>query len=165
MKRVSLQIHALVLTAGLAIAVSAPAWAAPGFIPIAPSVVSDVLPVVSSKTVRRHESAHHEGGVWKKRRDHRDAARPERQHRKIQKAERRGGSGGDWIYRPRATPKYAYDAYGNFRVYDDHGWERHRKWDRWDHGKRKHHRRVLRKTSSSTVPSPELKKILTAMPD
>jgi hypothetical protein len=154
----------LALAAGLATIAVVPASALPILVPVAPAVRSDVVAVASSKVVRRHESAHDEGGVWKKRRHLRDAVRPERHHRRVHKGERHGGHGNDWIYRPQATPKRAYDAYGNFRVYDDDGWESHRKWDKWDHGKRKHPR-VLRRMSTSTGPSPELKEILTAVPD
>ncbi len=45
------------------------------------------------------------------------------------------------LYKPKATQKFAYDEYGNLRVYDGDGWDRdwdgrdwrkRRDWDKWD---------------------------------
>ena len=145
---------------------AAPLGAAPMLRPAVPATGSDVVPVVNSKTVRR-ESSQHDGKAWKKRRhrsERHDGARAERQHRKPHKAERRRRNGDDWLYRPRATPKYAYDAYGNFRVHDGDGWKGDHERDGRRHRKDRHRPLILNRSYKSTVPSPELQQILTAAP-
>ena len=96
------------------------------------------MPIVNSKIVRR-DKAHHDGRDWKKRRHHREF-REAKRDRWREKAHDHDGRAK--LYRPRATPKYAYDAYGNYRVYDrgrrDGDWDR---WDRWDGDRRDWDRR------------------------
>jgi hypothetical protein len=69
-------------------------------------------------------------------------------------------------FRPRATPKYAYDAYGNYRTYDGDGWDGKGHWDGWGDKKRKHRPRIYKRHSFDFQgPSPALQNILTAVPD
>jgi hypothetical protein len=159
---------AAALVSALACASLAPASATPMIRPGTPWSMSDVVPVVNSKTVRR-DGSHHEGGAWKKRRhrhDHRDGARAERRHHRSLRAERRHHDGRARLYRPRATPKYAYDAYGNRRVYDGDGWNGDDRWEGRRDGKRRHRvRRIDDYDFGYREPSRELRKILTTVPD
>jgi hypothetical protein len=152
-------IHVLALGAGVTFAGLTPGAASPLFVAMPIQAQSGVIRVQDSATIIRKE-AHHDGG-WKKRRHHREIreARRDRWRDKVHDHDGRGRH-----FRPKATPKYAYDAYGDLRVYDDDGWKRHRKWD-GDHEKHKRRVRVARRTFTSTVPSPELQEILTAVPD
>lgn len=157
---------AAALASAVALAGVAPLEAGPMIRSAGPATVSHVVPVVDSKIVRRHKPDH-DGKVWKKRRhrrDHHDGARADRRHHGDFKHKRGRRDDGDWLYRPKATPKYAYDAFGNLRVYEDDGWDRDRKWDGRGHRIRKHRPRIIRNDFDSTVPSPELLEILTAVP-
>ena len=173
-------IHAVTLATGLALTGIGYAAAAPGFVPASPVVRSDVVPIVDSKIVRR-DKAHHDGRDWKKRRHHREF-REAKRDRWREKAHDHDGRAK--LYRPRATPKYAYDAYGNYRVYDrgrrDGDWDRwdrwdgdrrdwdRRDWDRrdWDDNKRRKRPRIYRMNSlGHQEPSPGLRGVLTAVPD
>lgn len=187
MEKLPPTIHALTLAAAIAFVGAVPVSAAP--VPAMPVAVhSDVVPVVDSKVVRRYEPDR-DGLGWKKRRFQRDGFRAERRHRKyehrddVRNEDHDGGA-----HRPRATTKFAYDAYGNLRVYpgrrwgrnwDDRGWDDghsdYRYWDGGDDGRRgdwnekprrDHGPRII-KLNRSTVPHPPLvlQDILTATPD
>ena len=112
-------LHTAALAAALASAIAfggmTPAAAVPAIVPDAPAVRPDVVQVQNSTIIRR-ENSHHDGRAWKKRRHHRDAREHSREHA-------RDHDDGGRKFRPRATPKYAYDAYGNYRTYDGDGWD------------------------------------------
>ena len=165
---------AFALATGVAIAFIAPATAAPMFEPMfgpgAPTVRSDVVRVSDSARIIHRGRLDNDGGAWKKRRHHRQR-RHERRH------DARAFDGRSKLYRPRQTPKYAYDGYGNFRVYDGHRWDRDRwddggwdrDWDRrdirdWDNKRRKRPH-IKMHSFGFQEPSPELKNVLTAVPD
>ena len=149
-------IGAMVLASAIACAGLTPASAAPTFLPDTPKLRSDVVLAQNSVIIRR-ENSHHDGG-GKRRHHRRDNGHFARDHHD-----------GFQQFRPRATRKYAYDAYGNYRRYSGNGWEadRWRDWDgnRWDGEKRKHRVRI-HKPRSFTVqgPSEALQDILTAVP-
>ena len=125
-----LKLRAAALASALAWAGIVPAAAAPTFIPYAPNVQSDVVEVVeNSVTIIRRERRHRDGG------------RDMRRHRRESREHARRHDDGARQFRPRATRKYAYDADGNYRVYDGNGWEdkgrgkgrdRRRNWHRWN---------------------------------
>ena len=165
---------ALALATGMAIALIAPATAGPIFEPIfgpgAPTVQSDVVRVSDSARIIHRGRLDNDGGAWKKRRHHR-----EKRHENRRDA--RDFDGRSKLYRPKETPKYAYDEYGNFRVHDGERWDGERwdrdgwdrDWDRrdrrdWDRkrGKRPH---IMKNSFGYQEPSPGLKKVLTAAPD
>lgn len=167
-------VRVLALGAGVAIAGLTPAAASPLFVPTPAQARSDVLLVQDSATVVRRKEAHHDGG-WKKRRHHREIreARRDRWRDHMHDHDGRGRQ-----FRPKATPKYAYDAYGNLRVYDGKRWD-DRDWDHrdgWDRGddwnpeggwyKGEHGPRIyrLRRYQTGDVPPSELDDILTAVP-
>ena len=147
-------LHAAVLASAIALAGMTPAAAVPAAAPNPPTVHPHVVQVQNSTIVRR-ERPQHDGVTWKKRRHHRDARR---EHA-------RGHDGGAAKFRPRATPKYAYDAHGNYRIHDgDHRDGRNRS-HRWD-GKHKHGPRIYKlRGFGFQEPSPALKNVLTAVPD
>jgi hypothetical protein len=160
-------IHALALGAGVAFAGLTPAAASPLVVPDRPAMQTGVIQVQDSATVIRRKDAHHDS-VWKKNRHHREDREARRDRwRDVHDHDGRGRQ-----FRPKATPKYAYDAYGNLRVYDgkrwdDRDWDRHdgrRRGDDWY--KREHGPRIykLRKSTVQGVPS-VLDDILTAVPD
>lgn len=162
------QIGAMVLASALAGAVVAPAAGQPAFAPHAPKAGPAVILAQNSVVIRREL---HNGGWkkrWHQRRDNKNSARNHYDR--------------SWQFRPQATPKYAYDAYGNYRIYDGDGWRdndwRHHDWngedwngsgwdsnDGWDGNGRKHRPRIY-KRSNSTVPQPPeaLEDVLTAVP-
>jgi hypothetical protein len=167
-------IHALALGAGVAFAGLTPAVASSLVVPSRSAMQTGVIQVLDSATVViRRKDAHHDS-VWKKRRHHRQDREARRDRwRDVHDHDGRGRQ-----FRPRATPKYAYDADGNLRVYDgkrwdNRDWDRHDGWrrgDDWRHGddwyKREHGPRIykLRKSTVQGVPS-VLDDILTAVPD
>jgi hypothetical protein len=161
MGKAFLNIPAFALMTGVAFAAIVPAQAAPVLVPATVGAGSDVVRVQDSAKIIRREDSRHDG-VWKKRRFHRER-RDTRDH----------DDGRDRLYRPKATQKYAYDAYGNFRVYDgdgwDGGWDKRDRWDgdRWDWDKKKRKRPRIYKMNSlgHQEPSPGLKGILTTVPD
>jgi len=167
-------IHVLAL--GMGVALAGPALAAPLFVPGQPTAEPEVIRVLDSSAPFKRKD--HDDG-WKKRRHHHREGRELRDRDR----DRVHDHDGRWRahddddrgrqFRPNATPKYAYDAYGNLRVYDSDGWEK-RKWDHrdgWRHGdddwkKRKHGPRIYNfrdyeaRESFSTLDD-----ILTAVPD
>ena len=161
---------AFALATGVAIAFIAPATAAPMFVPMfepgAPTAQSDVVRVSDSAKIIHRGRLENGGGAWKKRRHHRQK-RHERRH------DARDFDGRSKLYRPRETPKYAYDEYGNYRVYegdrwDGGGWDGD--WDRrdrrdWDKKRRKRPHIIKMNSFGYQEPSPELKDVLTAVPD
>jgi hypothetical protein len=167
MGKAFLNISAFALITGVAFAAAAPVQAAPAFVQAAASAQSDIVRVQDSKIIRREDSRH--DGVWKKRRFHSEK-RHERRHDAHDFDDFDGRAK---LYRPKATPKYAYDAYGNLRIYDgdgwDGGWDKRDRWDgdRWDWDKKKRKRPRIYKMNSLGYqePSPGLKGILTTVPD
>ena len=167
---------ALALATGMAIALIAPATAAPMvglmFEPGAPTAQSDVVRVRDSARTIHRGRLENGGGAWKKRRHHRQK-RHERRH------DARDFDGRPKLYRPRETPKYAYDGYGNYRVHDGNrwddggwdgdGWDRdwdRRDWDRRDWDKKLWKRpHTMKNSFGYREPSPALKDVLTAVPD
>ena len=160
---------ALALATGMAIALIAPATAAPMvglmFEPGAPTAQSDVVRVSNSAKIIHRGRLENGGGAWKKRRHHRQK-RHERRH------DARDFDGRSKLYRPRQTPKYAYDGYGNFRVHDGERWDG----ERWDRDRDRRGRRnwgekrwkrphIMKNSFGYREPSPGLKKVLTAVPD
>ena len=151
-------VSAITLAAGLAVAGVAVTQAAPSFVPAPASVLSDVVQAqVDAKVVRR-DRFHRDGGAWKKRHHH-------RQGREARDRDSRAN-----LYRPKATPKFAYDADGSLRVHDSNRrWNRDR-WDDWDgrdwHKKMRKRPQIYRMNSlNHQEPSPGLRGILTAVPD
>jgi len=141
MKQPLSALRALALAAGVALASTPMLAAAPLHVPQSTATSSDVATVQDSAKIIRRDKPH--DGAWKKRPDHRGEVRREGRR------EARDGHGRNNIYKPKATPKYAYDAQGNFRVYDknrprrDHSWNDRRDDWRWsndwrgweDHGR------------------------------
>ena len=151
-------LSAITLAAGLAVAGVAATQAAPGFVPAPGSARSDVVQAqVDGKVVRR-DRFHRDGSAFKKRHHH-------RQGREARDRDSRGN-----LYRPKATPKFAYDADGSLRVHDSNRrWNRDR-WDDWDgrdwHKKMRKRPQIYRMNSlNHQEPSPGLRGILTAVPD
>lgn len=164
----------LALGAGVALAGLTPVSAAPLFVPGQPAMQSDVIRVQDNAVVIRRKEAHHDS-VWKKRRHH---FRERRELRDRDRHDAHDFDGRGRQFRPKATPKYAYDAYGNLRVYDGKRWD-DRDWDHrdgrrrgndwdddWHEWKRKKGPRIytFRGTNVEDVPS-SLDDILTAVPD
>ena len=161
---------AFALATGVAIAFIAPATAAPMFVPMfepgAPTAQSDVVRVSDSAKIIHRGRLENGGGAWKKRRHHR-----EKRHEKRHDA--RDFDGRSKLYRPKETPKYAYDEYGNYRVYEGGGWDGggwDGDWDRrdrrdWDKKRRKRPHIIKMNSFGYQEPSPELKDVLTAAPD
>lgn len=161
-------IPALALSAGVALA--SQASAAPPVVPDAPAIRPDVIRVQESSKIVRRKEAHHDGD-WKKRRH------DYRERRDVRDRDRRDDAhdfdGRGRHFRPKATPKYAYDAYGNLRVHDgsrrwdDGGWDkrhgRHRR-DEWRERRPGPRIYKFRKYRAEDVPS-ALDDILTAVPD
>ena len=156
---------AFALATGVAIAFIAPATAAPMFVPMfepgAPTAQSDVVRVSDSAKIIHRGRLENGGGAWKKRRHHR-----EKRHEKRHDA--RDFDGRSKLYRPKETPKYAYDEYGNYRVYEGDRWDGD--WDRrdrrdWDKKRRKRPHIIKMNSFGYQEPSPELKDVLTAAPD
>jgi len=144
------------LASAVAFAGVTPAAAVPAFVP--PGVQSDIIQIQNSVVIRR-DNPQHDSGAWKKRRHHRDAREHSREHA-------RHRDDGARKFRPRATPKYAYDAYGNYRSYDGDGWDDKNRWDGWGDKKRRHRPRLYKLHSFGFQgPSPALKNVLTAVPD
>lgn len=176
MKRFLSDIHVLALAAGVAL--TSPALAAPLFVTDRPAAEPDIIRVQESSTVvRRKDEAHHDS-VWKKRRHH---YRERRDLRDRDRHEAHDFDGRGRQFQPKATSKYAYDAYGNLRVFDRNRKRDYRNWDHRDgwrsgddywHGedwyewKRESGPRIykLRKSRVEDVPS-ALDDILTAVPD
>lgn len=182
MKQPLSALRALALAAGVTLASTPMLAAAPIHLLQLTATSSDVVKVQDSAKIIRRDKPH--DGAWKKRPDHRGELRRE--------GRREARDGRDNIYRPKATPKYAYDAQGNFRVYDknrprrDHRWHDRRddwrwsndwrRWedhDRWDdaywddngHWDDKHRRRPYKMNSFGyQQPSPALNQVLTAVP-
>ena len=169
------------LASAVAFAGLTPAIATPVFVPNHPATQSSVIQVQNSTIVRRDRLHRDDGGVWKKKRHQ---FRDRRDDRRDRDHDGRDWDGRDWdghdwdsrdwdgrdsLYRPKATQKFAYDAYGNRRIYDGDGWDRD--WqDRDGRDWRKTYRKRPRivKGMNSFVPrdiSPELKDVLTAVPD
>ena len=171
MRKTLSHIRAAALASAVACAAVVQADAQPRLSPRIATVQSEVVLVVDSAIVRR-EKPHHDG-VWKKRRHH-ERGRHHENRRDARNWDNDGGA-----YRPRATPKYAYDADGNLRIYDGRRWDRrdwdgrgrwHRGNDDWDTKKRPHRPRIIRMNSFDVrnpppPPPPALKDILTAVPD
>lgn len=184
MKQPLSALRALALAAGVTLASMPMLAAAPLHVPPLTAASSDVVKVQDSAKIIRRDKPH--DGAWKKRPDHRGELRRE--------GRREARDGRNDIYKPKATPKYAYDAQGNFRVYDNNrprrdgrwhdqrddwrwsndwrGWEDQGRWDdkggKWDDGQRwddKHRRRPYKMNSFGyQQPSPALKRVLTAVP-
>lgn len=158
----------LVLGAGVALASQAPAT--PLVAPEGLAVRPDVIRVQESSNVVRRKEAHHDGN-WKKRRHDYRERRDVRDRDRHDDARDFDGRGRH--FRPKATPKYAYDAYGNLRVYDGNrrrdyrGWDHRDGWHRGDEWReRKPGPRIykFREYKVEDVPS-ALDDILTAVPD
>ena len=143
----------------------APAAAAPKFVPTTPAVQSGIVLVDdgigpdSAKIIRRDRLHRNDGGAWKKKRlNFREKHRDDRDHDRDRRYE---------LYQPKATQKFAYDEYGNLRVYDGDGWDRD--WDDKDgrdwKKKRKRPRIYKMNSLGYKEPSPGLKGILTTVPD
>jgi len=132
----------MALAAGVILASTPMLAAAPLHVPRLTAASSDVVTVQDSAKIIRRDKPH--DGAWKKRPHNRGELR-----REGRREARDGRDGRNNIYKPKATPKYAYDAQGNFTVYDgnrprrDHRWRRDewrwsndwRGWedrDRWD---------------------------------
>jgi hypothetical protein len=155
-------LSAITLAAGLAVAGVGSTQAAPAFIPAPASVPSDVVQAqVDAKVVRRDRfHRDRDGGAWKERRHHHHEGRG--------KARRHDGRAS--LYRPKTTPKFAYDADGSLRIYDrDRRWK-HDGGDDWDgrdwRKKRQKQPRIYRMDSLSRQDlSPGLRGILTTVPD
>ena len=165
----------LSITAALAVCVAVTgltaAAAAPAFIPNTPKSQSSIVLVQNSVVIRR-QGPQHDGG-WNKR----------LHQRRDNSGYTRDRYDGSWQYRPRTTPKYAYDAYGNYRRYGGNDWGYKGGWDdwsggewhdgdrwddrdQWDDNRRKHRLRVQKPRSFTTQgPSNELQDILTAVPE
>jgi hypothetical protein len=151
------------LASAVAFAGTAPAVAVPKVVPGTP-VKSDIVKVgdgtrADSAKIIRRDRLHRDDGAWKKRRHVRDRRDDRRD---------RDDDGRDWMYRPKATQKFAYDEYGNLRIYNGDGWDRdwHDKDGRdWRKQKRKRPRIVKMNSFGYREPSPELKDVLTAVPD
>ena len=158
-------VRAAVLASAVAFTGTMPAAAAPIRVPSTPTVQSDVVRVVDSAKIIRRENSHHDGGAWKKRRHNRDG----RKHDRDGREHAWDHNDGSRKFRPKATPKYAYDAYGNYRIYDGDGWDDWNDWDAsgdWDDNKRKKRPRIYKMNSFGIQePSPALKDILTAVPE
>ncbi len=118
--------------------------------------------------------------IIRRERRHRDGDGDKRRHRREGRAHARDHHDGARQFRPKATPKYAYDADGNYRVYDGNGWDgkgRGKSWDRrknwyrwndwndWDHKKRPRIHKLHSFGFQEPAPSLALKDILTAVPD
>ena len=154
-------VRAALLGSAIACVGVAPAAAVPIFAPGTPTVRSDVVQVGDSAKIIHRGRLENDSGAWKKRRFHREG-RHEKRH------ETRDFDGRARFYRPRATPKYAYDAHGNYRVYDGDGWDGdwNNRRDRWDWDKKRKRPRIVKMNSFGfQEPSPELRDILTAVPD
>lgn len=114
--------RALALAAGVTLASTPMLAAAPLHVPQLTATSSDVVKVQDSAKIIRRDKPH--DGAWKKRPHHRGEVRRD--------GRREARDGHNNIYRPKATPKYAYDAEGNFRVYDKNRPRRDGRWDgRW----------------------------------
>lgn len=149
---------------------AAPAAAAPKLVPGMPAVqpgivlVDDGIGADSAKIIRRDRLHRNDGGAWKKKRPHfREKRRDGRDHDNDHDFDGRYD-----LYKPKATQKFAYDEYGNLRVYDGDGWDRD--WDDrdgrdWDKKKRKRPRIYKMNSLGFQQPSPGLKGILTTVPD
>lgn len=170
------------LASAVAFAGLAPATAAPMVAPGTPAAQPDVVRVIDTTVVRRDRLHRDDGGVWKKKRHHfRDRRDVRRDHDHDGRNwdardwdgrdwDGRDTDGRDWLYRPKATQKFAYDGYGNLRIYDGDGWDRNDWRDNDGRDWRKTYRkrpRIIRGTNSFEPRniSPELKDVLTAVPD
>ena len=158
---------------------AAPAAATPKFVPGTPAgqsgivLVDDGIGPDSAKIIRRDRLHRYDGGAWKKKRHHFNERR--RDHRDHD--DDHDFDGRYDLYKPKATQKFAYDEYGNLRVYDGDGWDRdwdgrdwrkRRDWDKWDWDdkeKRKRPRIYKMNSLGHQQPSPGLKGILTTVPD
>jgi len=118
--------RALALAAGVTFASTSMLAAAPLHGSHPPATSTDVVKVQNSTTIIRRDKPH--DGAWK-RPDHRgearrgearrgDVRRDGRREARDEFNRRRNGQGRNNIYKPNATPKYAYDAQGRFTVYD-----------------------------------------------
>jgi len=150
------------LASAVALAGLTPAVAAPLFVPGTPVAQSGVIQVQDSAKIVRRDRFHRNDGGWKKKRLHfHDKRHRDRDH----DHDRRDG-----LHRPKDTPKFAYDADGNLRIFDrdrrwrDDGWH---DWDGrdWDRKRRKRPHIIKMNSFGFQEPSPELKKVLTAVPD
>ncbi|MEP9388419.1 hypothetical protein [Mesorhizobium sp. KR9-304] len=167
-------IRTLALAACVTLASTPTLPAASLFVPSLPAASSDVVTVQDSAKIIRRENRH-DGGVWKRRPDRRGQI-----HREGRREAREAGRNN--IYRPKVAPKYAYDAEGNFRVYDGNrpmrddwhwsddwrGWEDHGHWDDKGHWDDRHRHRPHQYKMNSfgyQQPSPALKQVLTAVPN
>ncbi|MEW9807329.1 hypothetical protein ABUE31_15150 [Mesorhizobium sp. ZMM04-5] len=154
--------------AALACFAATPAGAVPAMPQRLPDAAGYLLPVVSSTIVRR-DGAQDGGGAWKKRRhrrNHHDGEGAGRGYRGDSHSARRGDDSRAKLYRPRATQKFAYDAYGNLRVYDGDGWDADDN-RRGRHSAEHRHRqpRIEYRGPGYRKPSRELRRILTTVPD
>jgi hypothetical protein len=142
-----------------------PTTAAPTFVAGTPAVQPDVIQVgdgvqADTKIIRRDRWHRHDGAWKNKRRHFRERRHDDRDH---------DNDGRDRLYQPKATQKFAYDGYGNLRIYDGDG--RDRDWDDWDgrdwdkKKKRKRPRIYKMNSLGYQEPSPGLKGILTTVPD
>lgn len=151
-------VSAITLAAGLAVAGVASTQAAPGFIPAPVSVRSNVVQAQVDGKVIRRDRFHRDGSAFKKRHHHRQGREGARER------DSRAG-----LYRPKATPKFAYDADGSFRIHDSNRRWEHDRWDDWDgrdwHKKKQKRPQIYRNSLSHQDLSPELRGILTAVPD
>jgi len=146
------------LASALGLAGLTPAAAAPILAPDRPSVQTSVIQVQDATTIRRDRLHRDDGGAWKKKRHHFRDRRDDRRDHGRRVHERR-----DDLYRPRATQKFAYDEHGNLRIYDGDG--RDRDWRDKDGRKRKRPRLYKTQSLGYREPSPELRGILTTVPD
>lgn len=152
--------RAAVLASAIAFVGVAPAAAAPLVMPNMQTVQSDIIQVRDSAKIIHRGRLDNDGGAWKKRRHYR-----EKRHEKRHQA--RDFDGRSNLYRPKATPKFAYDEYGNYRIYDGDGWDGD--WDKrdrrdWDKKRKRPH--IIKMNSFGyQEPSPELKDVLTAVPE
>jgi hypothetical protein len=148
-----------------------PTTAAPKFVPgtlaVQPDIikVDDRVQIDSARIIRRDRLHRHDGAWGNKRRHFRERRHDDRDH---------DNDGRDRLYQPKATQKFAYDGYGNLRIYDGDGWGRD--WDErdrwhgdrrdWDEKKRRKRPRIYKMNSLGyQEPSPGLKGILTTVPD
>jgi hypothetical protein len=124
MKQPLSALRALALAAGVTFASTPMLAAAPLHVPQLVATSSDVAKVQSSTTIIRRDKPH--DGAWKKRPHNRGELRRDGRR---EAHDRHDGKGRNNIYKPRSTPKYAYDAQGNFRVYDNNRPRRDGRWD------------------------------------
>jgi len=160
-------IRAAALASAAVFAAILQAYAAPKPSPDIAPARHDLVLVQDARIIHRDRS--HADGAWKKRRHNDSGWRKE--HRRDAGDRQRGRDRLGGPYRPRATPKFAYGADGNLRIYDgrrrdDRGWDHRDGWGHGDDWNRKRKRPYITRMNSFGVqdPSLELRDILTAVP-